>query len=233
MINDLYAVFWPAFWAVMTIGFYCLSRAIHRCHCRWWTSPLLLTWVLCFILALILQTNYRDYIRGTYWLLTMLGPATVAFAIPIYEQRQLIRKYWPVLLVGVLVGSTVAFGSSWLLAWALGLSSDVRLSLMPRSVTTPFALEFVKDVGGVPELAATCVVMTGLLGASLGETLLNWLPVRSELARGALFGMGAHAVGTARARQMGNIEGSVAGLTMILAGIVSVLVAPIFAMYLH
>ena len=223
----------PVLWAAATVGFYMLSLAAHRHHSRWWTSPLVLTWAQCFTLALALHVTYRDYIQGTHWLLTMLGPATVAFAMPIYGHRALIRNYWAVLLVGVIAGSVVAFTTTWLMAGLLDLPTDLRLSLMPRSVTTPFALEFVKDVGGVPELAAVCVVVTGLLGAAVGESMLIWLPLRSALARGALFGMGAHAVGMAKAREIGDVEGSVAGLTMILAGVASVLAAPVLACWLR
>jgi len=221
------------FWAAVTLGIYVLSRRTHRHMNRWWTSPLLVTWLLCFALALALHASYGDYIRGTHWLVTLLGPATVAFAMPIYEQRALIRRHWPILLAGILVGSTIAIGSSWALASALGLSADLRLSLLPRSVSTPFAIAFVEDVGGTPELAATCVVITGLIGASLGEVLLKWLPLRSSFARGALFGMGAHGAGTARARQVGSEEGSIAGLVMILAGLASVAIAPILAHFLR
>lgn len=219
----------PLAWAAGTVGLYLLARAIQQRHSRWFTSPLLVTWALCFGLALVLHVSYWTYLRGTHWLLLLLGPAVTAFAIPIYEQRQLIRRYWPVLVIGVLAGSALAFASSWMLAGALGLSPEFRLSLLPRSVTTPFAMEFARKVGGKPELAATCVVVTGLFGASLGELLLVWLPFRSAFARGALFGMGAHTVGTAKAREMGDVEGSVAGLVMVMAGILSVLAAPVFA----
>ena len=223
----------PLFWAAVTLGSYGLAFALHHRHPRWWTSPLLMTWALCFALALTLHTTYREYLRGTGWLVAMLGPATMAFAMPIYAQRQLIRRHWPVLVIGVAAGSTIAFASSWLLAWALGLPFGLRVSLLPRSVTTPFALAFAGRVGGIPELTATCVVVTGLVGASMGELLLKWMPLRSAFARGAMFGMGAHAVGTAKARQLGEVEGSVAGLTMILAGLVSVLAAPVIALCLR
>ncbi|MDR3673736.1 MAG: LrgB family protein [Holophaga sp.] len=223
----------PVAWAAITVGLYLLARAIYQRHAHWFTSPLLVTWALCFSLALVLHVNYRSYLRGTHWLLALLGPAVMAFAIPIYEQRKLIRRNWMVLALGVVAGSVIAFGTSWLLAWALGLSPDLRRTLLPRSVTTPFALAFVKSVGGSPELTATCVVITGLFGASLGELLLTWLPLRSAFARGALFGMGAHSVGTAKAREVGEVEGSVAGLIMVLAGILSVLVAPVLAICMH
>jgi predicted murein hydrolase (TIGR00659 family) len=219
----------PFFWAAVTLGVYLLTRAIHQRHARWWTAPLLLTWALCFALALCLHTTYGEYIKGTHWLLTLLGPATVAFASPIYEQRATIRRHWPILVVGITTGTVVAIGSSWILASLLGLSPDLRLSLLPRSVSTPFAIAFAEDVGGIPELSAIWVVITGLLGASVGEFLLKYLPLRSSMARGALFGMGAHGVGSARARQFGAEEGSFAGLVMILAGLTSVFVAPLVA----
>jgi putative effector of murein hydrolase len=188
---------------------------------------------LCFALALSLHVTYRDYIKGTHWLLTLLGPATVAFASPIYEQRAMIRRHWPVLVSGVVAGTVIAMGSSWVLAGLLGLSPSLRLTLLPRSISTPFAIVVAGDVGGVPELAAICVVITGLLGASVGDLLLKWLPLRSPMARGALFGMGAHAVGSVRARAVGAEEGSIAGLVMIMAGLTSVLLAPLLALCLR
>ena len=221
------------FWAAATIGLYLLAHALYRRHARVWTSPLLVTWAACFALALALHTSYPNYIRGTQWLVTLLGPATMAFAMPIYEQRLLIRRHWPVLLTGVLAGSSLGFGSSWLFARMLNLPAGVCISLIPRSVTTPFALAFAQKVGGTPELTATCVVVTGLVGASLGMWILEWLPLRTAFARGALFGMGAHTVGTVKAREVGELEGSVAGLTMVLAGLFSVLAAPVFAWLLR
>ncbi len=223
----------PAFWAAVTLGVYLLARAVNQRHRRWWTSPLLLTWGGCFAAALALHVSYHDYLRGTHWLITMLGPATVAFALPIHEHRAIIRRHWPVLLVGVTAGSLIAVGSSWLLASLASLPMDLRLSLLSRSITTPFAIAVAQDIGGVPELAATCVAVTGLCGAAMGDILLKWLPIRSSFAKGALFGMGAHGAGVAKAREVGNEEGSIAGLVMVLAGLANVTAAPILMVALH
>ncbi|MCR6631528.1 MAG: LrgB family protein [Magnetospirillum sp.] len=221
------------FWAVATLGLYGLSRLVNRRLRRWWTSPLLLTWGACLGLALLMHVSYGEYIRGTHWIMVLLGPATVAFAMPIYEQRAVIRRHWPVLLAGVAVGSAIAVGSGWVLATLLDLSPALRLSLLPRSVTTPFAIAFSSDIGGVPELTATCVVVTGLFGASAGEVLLKLLPLSSPFARGALFGMGAHGAGVAKAREVGREEGTVAGLVMVLAGLASVGLGPLLAHWLR
>uniref|UniRef100_I2Q3R4 Putative effector of murein hydrolase n=1 Tax=Desulfovibrio sp. U5L TaxID=596152 RepID=I2Q3R4_9BACT len=219
-----------AFWLVATLAAYVLSRIANHYVRSWWTSPLLLTCVLCLGLTLALHTGYREYMRGGQWLLLLLGPATVAFALPIYEHRALLRRHWPTLALGVAFGCVLAFGGAWLLSGLLGLPQGMRLSVLPRSFTTPFAMAFAKDVGGAPDLAAVCVIVTGVLGASLGGMLLKFLPLRSALARGAMLGMGAHGAGVARAREIGDEEGAVAGLVMILAGVTCALVGPAIAL---
>jgi predicted murein hydrolase (TIGR00659 family) len=217
------------FWSVATIAFYACSRLLYRRWPQWWTSPVVLTPVLLLLLALDLHAGYRDYIGGTHWLTAMLGPITVAFALPIYEQRALIRRYWPILLVGVLVGSSLAMFSAWGLASALGLSGAMRLSLLPRSVSVPFAVVVSSDIGGIPDLTAVFVVLTGVFGGAAGEAILKWAPLRSNIARGALLGMAAHGVGVATAHRVGREEGSIAGLVMVLAGLFNVLAAPVLA----
>ena len=133
------------------------------------------------------------------------------------------------LLLGVVIGSATAMASAWAMASALGLSGALRLSLLPRSMSTPFAMSVSGDIGGSPDLTAVFVMITGICGAALGELMLNWLPLRSTLARGALLGMGTHGAGTAKAREIGEEEGSIAGLVMVFAGLLNVLAAPILA----
>jgi len=163
----------------------------------------------------------------------LLGPATVAFAVPIYEQRALIRRHWRVLLLGMGAGSATALLTSWALATLLGLDGALRLSLLPRSISTPFAMEVSGDIGGLPELTAVFVVLTGVLGTVVGDLMLTRVRLASALARGALFGVGAHAAGTARAHQVGPTEGAVAGLVMVLTGLLNVLAVPLLAWLLR
>ena len=226
----MFASYTTLFWLAATLAAYVLSRIAHHYLRAWWTSPLLLTCVLCLSLTVVLHTGYREYMRGGQWLLLLLGPATVAFAVPIYEHRALIRRHWPTLAVGVGFGCLLAFGGSWLLSGLLGLPAGMRLSVLPRSITTPFAMDFAKQVGGAPDLAAVCVIATGVLGASLGGMLLKVLPLRSALARGAMLGMGAHGAGVARALEEGEEEGAIAGLVMILAGVTCALLGPAIAL---
>ena len=228
MNADLWAAWLsPLFWSAATILSYMAAKRLYRRAPRWWASPLLLAPAALLLLALALHTSYREYIRGTHWLLLMLGPVTVAFAVPIYQQRALIRKHWKVLGLGVLVGSTVAILSAWGLATLLHLSPELRASLAPRSITTPFAMTISGEVGGVPELTAVFVILTGICGAMLGQFVVRVLPLQTSMARGALLGMGAHGAGVAKAREIGNEEGAIAGLVMVLAGLLNVALAPL------
>lgn len=221
------------FWSAATIGLYLLAKRLYRRWRRWWLMPLALTPALLLVAVLALHVSYRDYIRGTGWMVALLGPAMVAFAVPTYEQRALIRRHWPVLAAGMVAGSATAMLTGWALATLLGLDGALRLSLLPRSISTPFAMTVSGDIGGIPDLTAVFVVVTGVLGAVLGDVMLGWLPIRSALARGALFGIGAHGAGTARAHEIGQEEGSVAGLVMVLVGLANVLAAPLLAHWLR
>lgn len=217
------------FWSAATILLYLAAKRLYRRFPKWWLTPLGVTPLLLIALVIGLKADYSGYFSATHWLVALLGPATVAFAIPIFQQRSTIRRYWPVLMVGVLVGSSAAMLSAWGLAHLLGLNEVISLSLLPRSMSTPFAMTVSGDIGGTPDLTAIFVVLTGVFGAALGEVMLNWLPIRSALARGALFGMGAHGAGVAKAHQIGREEGSIAGLVMVLVGLVNVLAAPLIA----
>ena len=210
------------FWALATLAVYAAARRLSEWRRRWWTSPLLVTWVVCGLLILARRSSYAEYLSGTSWLVALLGPATISFALPIHRNRAVIQRHWPILAVGVATGCAIAVGSAWVLAQALDLPPGLRASLLPRSITTPLAMASSARLGGVPELTATFTAITGLFGAAVGDVLLAVLPLRTSFARGALFGMGAHGAGVARARELGAEEGAIAGLIMILAGLTTV-----------
>lgn len=216
----------PLFWLGLTLLTYLLSRWAYRRTGLYLLSPLLLVPAVLLAVAVPLHTNYAEYSSDTRLLVALLGPATVAFAVPIWQQRELLSRHWPALLLGMLTGSAVAILSSWWLARALALDGEVSLSLVPRSITTPFAMPLAQSLGGVPELTAIFVMLTGVFGALFGGLLLKWLPLRTALARGALFGVGAHGAGVARAQEVGQEEGSIAGLVMVLMGLLNLFAAP-------
>ncbi|MFC3913379.1 LrgB family protein [Pseudaeromonas sharmana] len=211
---------------LLTVVLYYASKAIYRRLRLMPLMPLLLAPALLVAVVVLAHVSYADYMSESHWLLWLLGPATVAFAVPVYENRQLIARHWLSLSLGVTTSVFVAVGSTvWLARW-LALPELLQRSLAMRSITTPFAVEATRAVGGQADLTALFVVLTGVIGMVVGETVLTLLMVRSRLGRGAGFGASSHGAGTARAYQMGATEGVISSLVMLIAGLVTVLLAP-------
>ena len=211
---------------VLTVALYFASKKLYARFRSPWLTPLVAVPAVLAAIVLVLHIPYPVYFEDTRWLMWLLGPATVAFAVPIYEYRELLKRHWISLAVGVTVGIVVAVGGSLALAKLLHLSPDLQRSLMTRSVSTPFALAVSDRIHAPRELTALFVIATGVCGMLFGELVLGLVPLRTRLARGALFGAAAHGVGTAKARELGSEEGVVASLTMMIAGVVMVLLAP-------
>ncbi|RDK01762.1 LrgB family protein [Paraburkholderia lacunae] len=215
---------------VLTVALYFASKALYARFKSPWLTPLLAVPAVLAAIVVLLHIPYPVYFQDTRWLMWLLGPATVAFAVPIYEYRELLKQHWISLTVGVTVGIVVAVGGSLMLAKLLHLSPELQRSLMTRSVSTPFALAVSDKIHAPKDLTALFVIATGVCGMLFGELVLGLVPLRTRLARGALFGAAAHGVGTAKARELGSEEGVVASLTMMIAGVVMVLLAPMLGL---
>ncbi len=212
---------------LLTLAFYYGSKLLYRRKRSIFLMPLLLAPLLLVVVVMGFHIPYQDYMAESHWLLWMLGPATVAFAIPVYDNRYLIQRHWLSLSVGVMVSVVVAVGSTVLLARWLELPELLQRSLAMRSITTPFAVEATKSIGGQSDLTALFVVLTGVIGMAVGEVVLTVLSIRSRLGKGASLGASAHGAGTAKAYQIGNSEGVVSSVVMMIAGMVTVLIAPL------
>ncbi len=216
------------FWLGTTIALYALCRAWHDRRPVWWNHPQLLVWLVLMVVLIAGHVSYARYRDGTAPLVWLLGPAVVAFAVPIYDQRVLILRYWRVLAVAVTVASLASVTMSLGLAHILMLSPVLRASLVPRSVSAPFAMIIAGRLGGAPGLAACFTALSGLLGATIGAPLVRFWSIRSHFAQGAMMGMGAHGTGTARAFGWGVEQGTVAATTMTLAGLANVMAVVIW-----
>jgi putative effector of murein hydrolase len=214
-------------WSVITISIYAVSKLIHQKINHWWSSPIIMTPLTLGIFCLAAKIDYETYQKSTSWLMMMIGPATVAFAVPIYEQRFLIKKFYKILVAAVICGSIISVSSIIFLSSVLNLDSEISLSLVPHSVTTPFAIEISDQIGGKKELTAIFVAMTGVIGSLIGGAILYSLPLKSKLARGSAFGISSHAVGSNKAYKIDHEEGAIAALAMIMVGIFVTLMTPI------
>lgn len=217
---------------LLTVVFYYGSKWLYQRMRTILLMPLLLAPLLLVVVVLGFHIPYQDYMTDSHWLLWMLGPATVAFAVPIYDNRHLIQRHWLSLSVGVLVSVFVAVSSTVLLARWFNLSELLQRSLAMRSVTTPFAVEASKSIGGQSDLTALFVVITGLIGMAMGELILTVCAIRTRMGKGASLGASAHGAGTAKAYQMGSSEGVVSSVAMMIAGMVTVLLAPLIGQLL-
>lgn len=170
---------------------------------------------------------YQDYFEGAQFVHFLLGPATVALAVPLYQQLENLKKSGPALLTGVLLGSLTAAGTAYGFAWAAGASTETLLSMTPKSVTAPIAMGIAEQLGGLPSLTAVLVILTGITGAVLGPFALNFARIKDWRARGLALGVASHGIGTARALQVNTIAGAFAGLAMGLNGLATAILIPI------
>ncbi|AIU74434.1 MULTISPECIES: LrgB family protein [Hafniaceae] len=212
---------------LMTLALYFANKKIYRRLHTIWMMPLVLTPLILVLFLVVTHVSYQDYMGESRWLLWLLGPATIAFAVPVYENMAVIRRHWMSLSAGVITATVVAVSSSVWLARLLTLPEEVQRSLAVRSITTPFALEAAKQLGGQPDLVALFVVITGVFGMAVGDILFLRLAVRSGMAKGAGLGASSHGAGTAKAYEIGQTEGVVSSLVMMLAGVVTVVLAPL------
>lgn len=212
---------------LVTVLCYGVNKQLYRCFPTPLLMPILATPLVLIALLLLTHVSYPQYIAQTRWLAWLLGPTTVAFALPLHENRQLLRKHCLSITTGVVVASLVSISTTvWFADW-FGLNEELQKGLAVRSITTPFAIEAERVLGGPTDLAALFVVMTGITGMLIGEVLLRVLPhVRSKMATGAILGGAAHGTGVAKARQFGEVQAVVASLVMMIAGAVNVLAAP-------
>ena len=190
-------------------------------------NPVLIAVALLVALLWTTSTPYATYFEGAQFVHFLLGPATVALAVPLYEQRaQLVRLALP-LLLGLTAGVITAVVSAVALASLFGASRETLLSLAPKSVTTPIAMGIAEKIGGLPSLTAVLVILTGMTGAVIARPLLNALGVQSPATRGFALGVASHGIGTARAFQVSEEMGAFAGMAMGLAALLTALLVPL------
>ncbi len=212
---------------VITLLLYFANKKLYRRFRKLPLMPLVFTPVLLVMLLIFGHISYQNYMGEAHWLLWLLGPATIAFAVPVYDNLAVIKRHWMSLSAGVITATLVAVTSSVWLARLFTLSDELQRSLAVRSITTPFALAAAKPIGGQPELVALFVVVTGVFGMAVGDLLFLRLSIREGMAKGAGFGAASHGAGTARSYELGPQEGVVASLVMMLSGVVTVLAAPL------
>ncbi|WP_343683343.1 LrgB family protein [Acinetobacter baylyi] len=213
-------------WLFGTLMGYVIAKPIYRRLPYLPFSPAILVPVIIIAILLTFNIPYDVYMQDNQWIVWMLGPTTVAFAIPIYEYRNIIKAHAITISVGILVGMTAGMISAFYLARLFDFDQPTTLSLMARSISTPFAIALTEHIDGSVQLVILFTMITGIVGMMFGDLVLAGLKLKSYLANGASLGSAAHGFGTSKAYQRGKDEGVIASLTMVLAGIFMVIVGP-------
>ena len=173
------------------------------------------------------DTPYQDYFEGAKFVHFLLGPATVALAIPLYQQLDELKRSGAALITGVIFGAMFASGTAVGLGWIAGASEQTLMSLAPKSVTAPIAMGIAEQLGGLPSLTAVLVILTGITGAVLGPFVLNLVKIKDWRARGLAMGVAGHGIATSRALQVNAIAGAFAGIAMGLNGLATAILLPV------
>ena len=220
----------PLFGVALTLVVFVLAQVFYRRTGWIWCNPVLVSIVIIILLLLVAGIPYRDYARGGDLIVFLLGPAVVALAVPLYQRRRELWRRKAAILLGILAGSLASIVSACGIAWLLGGSADVIVSLGPKSVTAPIAIGISERIGGIPALTAPMVVLTGCLGALCGAEFCRLVGIRTPLAMGLAVGTAAHGIGTARMLEIDRMAGSVAGLAIGLNGLATTFLLPLLMM---
>jgi predicted murein hydrolase (TIGR00659 family) len=220
----------PLLWLTATLWAY---LGAHWLHERSGRNPLVNS-VTIAVIALIVMllatgTQYETYFQGAQFVHFLLGPATVALAVPLYNNFSTVQRLLVPMMVALVAGSLTAIVSAVGIAWAAGADVITLKSLAAKSVTTPIAMAVTEQLGGLPSLTAVFVILTGIIGAILVTPLFNALGINDRRARGFAAGLAAHGIGTARAFQVSDVAGVFAGIAMALNGLITAFLVPLLA----
>ncbi len=220
----------PLLWLTATLLAYLIGVAMfERLNRNPVVQPVAVAIVVLVAVLLVSRTPYETYFDGAQFVHFLLGPATVALAVPLYAQWKRVRRAVLPMAAALLAGSLTAVVSAVGIAMTLGASRESVLSLAPKSVTTPIAMGIAEKIGGLPSLTAVLVILTGIVGAMTATPLLNLLGLKDYAARGFAVGVASHGIGTARAFQVSELAGAFAGIAMGLNALATAVIVPLLA----
>ena len=219
-------------WGVLlTLAAFALGTLINRVTGKAVFNPLLLGSIFVIILLSVLNISYADYKVSAAPVSYLLLPATISLAIPLYEKWDLLKENAAAIIAGISVGTLVSLGSA--LALAVGLTREQYVTLLPKSVTTAISMDVAAELGGIAALTGAIVILTGIAGNLLAETVCKVFHITDPIAKGVGIGTSAHAVGTSKALQMGEVEGAMSGLSIAVAGVLTAVLCPVFVNFIN
>ena len=217
---------------VLTLAVFAAATWLNKVTKSAWCNPLLLSSIFLIIFLSLMKIPYKEFHESTGIIRYLLLPATVSLAIPLYEQWQLLRDNAVAIFSGIAAGVATSLLCILLLGVLFKLEPELIITLLPKSVTTAIGMDVSKELGGLAALTSAVIVTTGIAGNLMAQSLCKALHLTNPIARGIAIGTSAHAVGTARALQMGPVEGAMSGLSIAVAGILTALLCPVIVSFL-
>ena len=191
--------------------------------------PLLISIIFVIGVVMLCGVDYESYENSAQYLSYLLTPATVCLAVPLYQQMTLLKKNLAAVACGILAGVLASLGSVLLLAFLFGLEHDVYVTLLPKSITTAIGMGVSDELGGLVTITVAVIIVTGVIGNVIGEAVCKLFRIYEPIAKGLALGTSSHAIGTAKALEMGEVEGAMSSLAIAVAGLLTVIGASVFA----
>lgn len=195
-------------------------------------NPLLISIVFVIGALAVLDVDYETYEETAQYLSYLLTPATVALAIPLYQKIDLLKKNLLAVGLGILAGVLSSLGSIFGMAYLFGLSHREYVTLLPKSITTAIGIGVSEELGGITTITVAVIIITGVLGNVIGQAVCKIFRIYEPIAVGLSFGTAAHAIGTSKALEIGEVEGAMSSLSIAVSGLLTVLAASVFASFL-
>lgn len=221
------------YWGVLiSIGSYLLGKYLQKKFHIILFNPLLFSTVFTVIFILVFKIDYNTYYEKADYLYYLLTPTTVCLAIPLYEQIKPLKANFSAIIIGISAGVLASLCSILLFSVMFHFSYEMYLTLLPKSITAAMGMSVSEELGGIPSLTVPIIIMTGITGNIIAEKVCKLLRIKEPIAKGIAIGSASHAMGTAKAMEMGEIEGAMSSLSIAVAGVLTVIGTSVFS-YLY
>jgi len=195
-------------------------------------NPILISIIVSIAVLVIGKVDYDSYNAGAKYLSWFLTPATICLAVPLYEQLELLKKNFVAVIIGILSGVLTSVTTVFVLSLLFKLDHASYVTLLPKSITTAIGMGVSQELGGYVTITVAVIVITGVLGNVLGELICKIFRIKEPIAKGLAIGCASHAIGTAKALEIGQVEGAMSSLAIVVSGVLTVIIAPIFANFI-
>lgn len=217
------------FGAVISLAAYEIGLLIKKKLKLALLNPLLIATICVMAILLLCKIDYPQYNEGAKYISYLLTPATVCLAVPLYQQLELLRKNWKAVAGGITAGVFASLVSVFLLSKLFSLTHEQYVTLLPKSITTAIGMGVSQELGGITTITVAVIIVTGILGNVIAEIICKVFRIEEPIAKGLALGTASHAIGTAKAMELGKVEGAMSSLAIAVAGLMTVIGASVFA----